>query len=132
GAAVAQGLHADPAVGVAVVPEAIDVAAGEDEFARAQRGPRPGPVVLSVARMCPRRRLGDLLRAGAILRGRFADARIRIVGRGPEWDALGRLHAELGLGDSVRLLGDLSRERLAEEYVNADLFCLPSVQEGFG
>jgi glycosyltransferase involved in cell wall biosynthesis len=32
----------------------------------------------------------------------------------------------------VALLGDVSREQLAEEYVNADLFCLPSVQEGFG
>jgi glycosyltransferase involved in cell wall biosynthesis len=26
----------------------------------------------------------------------------------------------------------VNRERLAEEYVNATVFCLPSVQEGFG
>jgi len=54
------------------------------------------------------------------------------VGRGPEWDALLRLHAELGLGESVALLGDVSLGQLAEEYMSADVFCLPSVQEGFG
>jgi glycosyltransferase involved in cell wall biosynthesis len=43
-----------------------------------------------------------------------------------------RLHGELALGESVILLGDVSRERLAAEYVGADVFCLPSVQEGFG
>src|SRR6266545_1516333 len=131
-AEVAQREYGVPADRIAVVPEAIDLAAWDDQFARAQRRPRQGPVVLSVARMYPRKRLDDLLRAGAILRGRIVDAQVRIVGRGPEWGPLGRLHAELGLGDSARLLGDLSRERLAEEYVNADLFCLPSVQEGFG
>ena len=93
---------------------------------------RNGPVVLSVARMYPRKRLADLLHAAAILRARVDGIQVRIVGRGPEWDALTRLHAELGLGDAVALLGDLTRERLAEEYVNASVFCLPSVQEGFG
>jgi glycosyltransferase involved in cell wall biosynthesis len=55
-----------------------------------------------------------------------------VVGKGPEWDALVRLHAELGLGDTVALRGDVTWDELAEEYVNADCFCLPSVQEGFG
>jgi glycosyltransferase involved in cell wall biosynthesis len=117
---------------IAVVPEAIDLDGWERLFARAARRPRRGPVVLSVARMYARKRLADLLRAADLLRSRIGDARIRIVGRGPEWEDLNRLHAELGLGETVVLLGNLSRERLAEEYVNADVFCLPSVQEGFG
>jgi glycosyltransferase involved in cell wall biosynthesis len=104
----------------------------DDQFWRAPRRPRNAPVVLSVARMYPRKRLSDLLHAAAILRARVPGIQVRIVGRGPEWEALVRLHAALGLGDSVVLLGDLTRERLAEEYVNASVFCLPSVQEGFG
>ena len=32
----------------------------------------------------------------------------------------------------MELLGDVSLGQLAEEYVSADVFCLPSVQEGFG
>jgi glycosyltransferase involved in cell wall biosynthesis len=131
-AEVASREYGVPADRLAVVPEPIDLEVWDDQFWRASRRPRAGPVVLSVARMYPRKRLSDLLRAAAILRARVPGVQVRIVGRGPEWEALSRLHAELGLGDAVVLLGDLSRERLAEEYVNASVFCLPSVQEGFG
>jgi glycosyltransferase involved in cell wall biosynthesis len=129
---VAQREYGVPLERLAVVPEPIDLEVRDDQFWRAPRRPRNAPVVLSVARMYPRKRLSDLLHAAAILRARVPGIQVRIVGRGPEWEALVRLHAALGLGDSVVLLGDLTRERLAEEYVNASVFCLPSVQEGFG
>jgi glycosyltransferase involved in cell wall biosynthesis len=131
-AEVAQREYGVPLERLAVVPEPIDLEVWDDQFWRAPRRPRNAPVVLSVARMYPRKRLSDLLHAAAILRARVPGIQVRIVGRGPEWEALVRLHAALGLGDSVVLLGDLTRERLAEEYVNASVFCLPSVQEGFG
>jgi glycosyltransferase involved in cell wall biosynthesis len=131
-AEVARREYGAPLERTAVVPEPIDLEVWDDQFWRAPRRPRNGPVVLSVARMYPRKRLADLLHAAAILRARVDGVQVRIVGRGPEWDFLSRLHAELGLGDAVALLGDLTRERLAEEYVNASVFCLPSVQEGFG
>jgi glycosyltransferase involved in cell wall biosynthesis len=131
-AEVAQREYGAPAERLAVVPEPIDLEVWDDQFWRAPRRPGHRPVVLSVARMYPRKRLADLLHAAALLRTRVEGVQVRIVGRGPEWDALSRLHAELGLGDAVVLLGDLTRERLAEEYVNASVFCLPSVQEGFG
>jgi glycosyltransferase involved in cell wall biosynthesis len=131
-AEVARREYGVPLERIAVVPEPIDLEVWDDQFSRAPRRPRNGPVVLSVARMYPRKRLSDLLHAAAVLRARVDGIQVRIVGRGPEWDALSRLHAELGLGDTVVLLGDLTRERLAEEYVNASAFCLPSVQEGFG
>ena len=129
---VARAEYGVPASRLAVVPEAIDVVGWRARFARAGQRPRAGPVVLCVARQYPRKRIGDLLYAAAWLRSRIPAARIRIVGRGPEWALLVRLHGALGLGERVALLGDISRERLAEEYANADCFCLPSVQEGFG
>ena len=131
-AEVARREYGVPAERLAIVPEPIDLEVWDDQFWRAPRRPRGGPVVLGVARMYPRKRLPDLLRAAAILRARIPEVQVRIVGRGPEWSSVSRLHAELGLGDAVTLLGDVSRERLAEEYVNASVFCLPSVQEGFG
>jgi glycosyltransferase involved in cell wall biosynthesis len=135
-AAVARQEYAVPADRLAIVPESLDLEAWEPEFERA-RGRvdgrrRAGPVVLSVAHLYPRKRMSDLLHAALILRARIPDVRIRIVGQGPEQPALRRLHAQLGLGETVVLLGGVSRERLAEEYVGADVFCLPSVQEGFG
>jgi glycosyltransferase involved in cell wall biosynthesis len=129
---VAQRAYGLPPDCLAVVPEPIDLDAWDDAFRRAPRTPRARPVVLSVARMYPRKRLVDLVRAAVDLRTRIPDVQIRIVGHGPEQAALVRLHAELGMGDSVVLLGDVSRAQLAEEYVNAGVFCLPSVQEGFG
>ena len=131
-AEVAQREYGVPAARLAIVPEAIDVERWQADFARAPRRHRTGPTVLCVARMYPRKRIGDLLRAGAALKARIPGLQIRVVGRGPEWAALHRLHAELGLGESAVLLGDVSREGLTEEYVNADCFCLPTVQEGFG
>lgn len=117
---------------IAVVPEPIELERWTSLFAAAAPRPRGGPTILCVARMYPRKRVGDLLEAAALLRPRIPRARVRIVGKGPEWEDAVRLHAKLGLGESVTLLGDVSRDRLAEEYVSADIFCLPSVQEGFG
>ena len=121
-----------PASRLAIVPEPIDLPRWDEDFARAPRRSGRGPTVLSVARMYPRKRLGDLLRAAALLRARVPGAQVRIVGNGPEREMLDRLHGELALADAAVLLGDVSRAALAEEYANADCFCLPSVQEGFG
>jgi phosphatidyl-myo-inositol dimannoside synthase len=117
---------------IVVVPEPIELDVWTTLFAAARPRPRGGPTILCVARLYPRKRIADLLEASARLHRRIPGTRVRIVGKGPEWDDVVRLHGSLGLGDTVALLGDLSRERLAEEYVSADIFCLPSVQESFG
>lgn len=131
-AAVAAREYGVPPHRLAVVPEPIDLSTWDDEFRRAPRRPRTQAVVLTVARMYPRKRIEDLLRAAALLKGAVATVQVRVVGSGPEHASAQRLHAELGLGDTAVLLGDVSREQLAAEYVGADVFCLPSVQEGFG
>jgi glycosyltransferase involved in cell wall biosynthesis len=118
---------------MALVPEAIDLAAWERAFAQARPPERgAGPVVLTVCRFFPRKRVAVLLRAAARLRTSLPGLCVRIVGDGPEAASLRRLQAALGLGETVRLLGHVSAAQLAEEYAGADLFCLPSVQEGFG
>jgi glycosyltransferase involved in cell wall biosynthesis len=131
-AAVACRLYGLAPERVAVVPEALDVAAWHAGLARAAGRPQAGRVVLCVARMYPRKRLGDLLEAAALLRGRVPGVQVRVVGRGPEWEAVRRLRDGLGLAETVALLGDVSREALWNEYAGAQVFCLPSVQEGFG
>jgi glycosyltransferase involved in cell wall biosynthesis len=131
-ATVAHEVYEVPAERLAVVPEPIDVQEWRRRFAAVPPAPRGAPTVLSVARMYPRKRLEDLLRAAVLLRDRIPPVRIRIVGEGPESARLHALHATLGLGETVTFLGDVSRQALAVEYVRADCFCLPSVQEGFG
>jgi glycosyltransferase involved in cell wall biosynthesis len=131
-ASIAHQVYGVPAEQLAVVPEPIDLAEWRRRFAAAGPPARSAPTVLAVARMYPRKRLQDLLQAAVILRERIPAARVRIVGEGPESGRLRALHATLGLGETVTFLGDISRQALAVEYVGADCFCLPTVQEGFG
>jgi glycosyltransferase involved in cell wall biosynthesis len=131
-AAVAQDVYGVPAGVLAVVPEPIDLGEWRRRFAAATPPTSAAPTVLAVARMYPRKRLDDLLRAAVALRTRIPHLRVRIVGEGPESARLRALARQLGLGDTVTFLGEIARQALAVEYVGADCFCLPTVQEGFG
>jgi glycosyltransferase involved in cell wall biosynthesis len=57
---------------------------------------------------------------------------VRVVGRGPEYQRLLQLSSELRVERIVHWLGDVSLQALAAEYNRSDVFCLPTVQEGFG
>lgn len=117
----------------AVVPELIDLESWRRLF-RAHPAERADGkfTVLSVCRFYPRKRLDVLLSAAARLRDVIPGLEIRIVGNGPERPRLQAICRDLSLSRTVRWLGDLSIDALAEEYNRADVFCLPSVQEGFG
>ncbi len=122
-------LYGIPLTG-SVVPELIDLQGWHEKFRRNALPPDPSRfVVLCVCRFYPRKRVHLLIGAAARLRERIPNLEVRIVGRGPEEARLHRLSRDL---ESVRWLGDVSQADLAAEYSHADLFCLPSVQEGFG
>jgi glycosyltransferase involved in cell wall biosynthesis len=116
-----------------VVPEAIDLEAWRGLFARNPATPDPERfTLLTVCRFYPRKRLNVLLGAAARVRERLPSLSIRIVGGGPEAKRLRRISTEQRLGGVVHWLGDISQDELAREYQRCDVFCLPSVQEGFG
>ena len=120
-------------VRAAVVPELIDLAPWRAWLAANPAAPDPARfTVLCVCRLYRRKRVDVLLRAAARLRGRIPGLEVRIVGDGPEREEFRRVWREERLGDTVRWLGDVGRAALAAEYNRCDLFCLPSVQEGFG
>jgi len=89
-------------------------------------------IVLCVCRFYSRKRILVLLHAAALLRMRVPELEVRIVGGGPEAVRLRGLWRKLHLEDTVRWIGDVTAGQLAAEYNGADVFCLPSVQEGFG
>jgi glycosyltransferase involved in cell wall biosynthesis len=70
-----------------------------------------------------------LLRAAADVVRAFPDARVELVGGGPELPALRRLADELGLERVVSFLGH--REDVTSRLDAADLFVLPSRSEAF-
>lgn len=132
-ARVASRAYAIPDEGVAVVPEGIDVDLWEGLRANPPPRPDPRPTILSVARQYRRKNTRALLAALPRVFQDVPGARCRIVGGGPELPALRRQTRSLGLEERVELLGALpDDERVRVEYLHADCFCLPTLQESFG
>jgi glycosyltransferase involved in cell wall biosynthesis len=117
---------------VRLVPEGIDLVRWRRMMEAAPRSSDEA-TILCVARQYPRKHIRDLLRALLIVRRAVPQAHAVIVGDGPEHAALRSMAAELNLDAAVQLLGSVpDDEHLARLYRHADIFCLPSVQEGFG
>jgi glycosyltransferase involved in cell wall biosynthesis len=94
-----------------------------------------GPLrLLSIGTVTPRK--GHLLLVEALGRLRHLDWRLDCVGslgRDPATVAALRARiAALGLGERVRLLGELPPAALEPHYARADLFVLASLFEGYG
>ena len=127
----AYGIHPDL---VRVAPEGIDpdIAAREPGESLAV-GATDNPTILSVARQYRRKDSATLINAIARLVATIPNVRLRIVGDGPELPRTRRLARRLGVLDHVSFLGSLdSVSKLRDEYARASVFCLPSLQEGFG
>ena len=85
-------------------------------------------VVGWVGRLTAIKRPLDLVRVLAALVAEGTDARLCIVGDGPEREAVEALAASLGVADRLHVAG--YRERLGEWYAAFDAFCLTSANEG--
>ena len=126
-----------PAERLALVPEGIDLSLWSPSrdpvvLARVDAAREPF-TVLCVARQYPRKRVTDLLAAFPLVLAQLPEARLVVIGDGPEHGALAQQRADLGLEASVQLLGALaSDQEVRAWYQRASIFCLPSIQEGFG
>ncbi len=107
--------------------EAVDLESARTDAARRALG-IDGPMVLWAGTIEPRKNLPVLLDAFRQL----ADRSATLVLAGPQgWneDLSERVRA---LGDRVRMVGFLPGEELRVLQAAADIFCFPSLQEGFG
>jgi glycosyltransferase involved in cell wall biosynthesis len=97
--------------------------------------PRPfvsprGPVVGTACRLVPIKGLRNLIEATAMLSEKMPDLRLEIAGSGPSEDELRRHCRELDIAGKVTFLG--WQRDLEPAYRRWDVFCLPSLEEGFG
>lgn len=126
-----------PAGKVDVVPEAVDLRpwrslARKYRSVGARKRLRP-PTILSVARQYPRKDTRSLIRAMKIVAEAHPAARLVVIGGGPELPRLRRLSGKLALEEHVSFRGAVAGDHdVREAYFDADVFCLPSRQEGFG
>lgn len=81
--------------------------------------------VLCVSRLVARKGIRYLVEAA-----RSVDVELTIVGEGDREEALKRQAADLGLGDRVTFAGYVPHDRIGSYYEEADVFVLPSFNEG--
>jgi colanic acid/amylovoran biosynthesis glycosyltransferase len=110
-----------------VVRMAVDTARYQPGAGRRREGPLR---ILDVGRLVPEKGAPVLLDAVAKVLSRGTDVEVKIVGDGPLRQALVSQISRLGLGERVELLGPLGQDELPKTYQWADVFCLPSFQEG--
>lgn len=113
-----------------LVPEGIDLADWHFPEGETQRDPW---TVLCVARQYPRKRVTDLVQAFRRVVDRLPQAKLVIIGDGPEHATIQQQVEANHLQAHVQVLGALpSQAEVKAWYGRSSVFCLPSVQEGFG
>ncbi len=114
-----------------------------DRFGKSEESEHPltgDPYLLCVAAHYPHKNLDTLIRAFAVLKERFADIKLVIVGQMAKQLAgdsdypsiIGQLIEELSLAAHVLVTGYVSENELGQWYSHATAFAYPSLFEGFG
>ena len=91
------------------------------------------PTLFTARRIVHRTGVELLVKAVPTILEDFPKLQVNIAGSGPLADSLKNLIKELGISDSVRLLGRIPEEDLLENYRSADIAVTPTLElEGFG
>jgi glycosyltransferase involved in cell wall biosynthesis len=118
-----------PEHAVTYIPNGIEGRAPSGHDVRSELGIAPdAPLVVSVGMMRTQKRFDYLVEATALLVRRVPNARVLIVGDGPERPSLEALAAELGLGDALLMPG--SRTDIPDILAAADVAAVSSDFEG--
>lgn len=96
------------------------------EFFRPAGRPSDGKTILFLANLYIRKGLGDLLHAMPIILSKIPDARLIVVGDGPDRDFFVELTKRLGLEDKVEYRGRIHHDETVKYYQAATIYCLPS------
>jgi glycosyltransferase involved in cell wall biosynthesis len=114
---------------VIVIPPGID--ANRFRPSTPIRGRSRGLELLSVSRLLRRKNLDVVIRAFAKVLEVAPQTTLRIVGDGPQRQALTALARGLGVGDKVTFTGFVPNAKVHREYHQADVFVNASAAEGF-
>ena len=121
---------------IRVVPNGVDVErfkpSSIGEGVKTKYGLDNKQVVLFVGRLIPRKGLTYLIEAAKGIVQEKADTAFVVVGSGPLRNQFSTMIERLGLSRSFTFFGDVDEKTLESLYSCADVFALPSIQEGQG
>jgi glycosyltransferase involved in cell wall biosynthesis len=123
---------------VRIVPNGVDpeefkpVAETDREGGRRRLGLGSEPCVLFVGSLIPRKGLPFLIEAAKKIVKEHSETKFVIVGEGPLKNQLFSNLATANLSGNFKFLGNVKEDMLPALYNCADVFALPSIQEGQG
>jgi len=121
---------------IRVVPNGVDPQkfkpAEDCEHVKDMIGGNNEHVILFVGNLIPRKGLHFLIEAAKHVIKESKDTKFVVVGEGPLQNNLISYSKELGVSDKFVFLGDVPEAMLHRLYNCADVFALPSIQEGQG
>lgn len=121
-------IHAvDPDVPVMLVPNGVDLSAFRRSPSRDDRSPLR---LLCVARLIERKGQHLLLEAVKRLADQGVEVSLDLIGTGDALNQYRELAQHLGIASRVNFRGYIPREKIAGYYASADVFVLPSYNEG--
>jgi glycosyltransferase involved in cell wall biosynthesis len=88
--------------------------------------------ILCISRLVEYKRVKDLILAFCRMEKDYAGLNLILIGKGPEKQKLLKLAEQENIFKKVILKKDISQDKLNEYIKYANIFCLPSVLEGFG
>lgn len=101
---------------------------GEKESRKADLGYAGKLLVLFAGRLVPRKGVEFLLKAWQKISSSFPDARLLLLGDGPMLPQLEKMASSLGILETARFFGRVDN---VDKFLRAaDIFVLPSIQEG--
>jgi len=119
-----------------VIPNGIEVERFEGlspEKAKEELGIKNNEkVILFVGSLRPIKGTRYLIQAMLMIKQQEPNARLLIVGDGPDRQSLENLVRKLDLQQSIDFVGRLPQERIPHYMSACDIFTLPSLSEGFG
>ncbi len=121
---------------IRIIPNGVDTEkfkpAQDTDAAKRQFGLGKEPCVLFVGNLIPRKGLSFLVEAAQKILREKTRTKFLIVGEGPLKSQLESSLGKANLLGSFKFLGSLAEDALSAVYGCADVFVLPSIQEGQG
>lgn len=105
---------------------------GTDQVADSDTPKSPTPLLCTVGRLVPHKRVEHAIDVVRALRGRFPGLRLRVVGDGWWRDNLVAYARESGVADAVDFTGHVGEDAKSEIFASAWVQVLPSLKEGWG
>jgi len=87
---------------------------------------------LQAGHMQAQKRPAITIEAFAKIHSAYPDAKLTMIGEGPDRKKLEMLCKELGIQNSVRFTGQISNQEVLSEMAQTQFFVMPSVREGLG